>query len=607
MRRQLLAGAAAACALMAAGSATAQTYNRLVVFGDSLTDNGNLSRITGGASPASPPYTNGRFSNGPVFVELLGFNLNGFGTVTGSTDYAFGGARTDASAGVPFGMRNQLTRYQAAGGVFGAKDLVVVYGGANNIFQGIGPAAISPNPVAAITATTNAAAADIGVIINTVAGAGAGTLLVPNLPSLGATPQFNGFIAANAPAGPLAEAATSAFNSALRAQVNAASVANPSANFIFMDVNTFDAWVRANPAAFGFTNVTTPCLNLVTNVPCANPDQFLYFDTVHPTAAGHRGLAALTNDYIYYGTRGAGAVAMGETGLAHREAALEAALDRVNERPDGEGARFTLAIEGQGSTDDSRGMVPEIERDTAAVRVAVDGAVGPGFVVGLQGHATRSKVQAAATEFEGDSFGLDAYLGGGRGPLFINAVVGTSSDEYTNYRRLTGVGPIVHVADRVTGSSLGGKLQVGLRVPFGEAELSPRVGVSTIRTRIKDLNENGPAARHSVAGRDIDTNAAEGSVRLESPLGAGRFRGHIEGGYTELLGYDGDLAVRLVDNPARAIGINVEAPGRGALLKAGLEGELFGGVRLGVGYNGRFDDQHASHNARLTLSYRPGS
>lgn len=606
MRRQLLAGAAAACALLAAGSATAQTYNRLVVFGDSLTDNGNLFKVTQGTNPASPPYFNGRFSSGPVFVELLGFTLNGFGTVTGSTDYAFGGARTDLSASPP-GMRSQLGAYIAAGGAFGPSDLVVVYGGANNIFQGIGAAAVSPNPVAAIGATSTLAAADIGVIINTAATLGAGTLLVPNLPSLGATPQFNGFIPANAPAGPLAEAATGIFNNALRAQVNAASAANASTNFIYMDVNTFDAWVRANPAAFGFTNVTTPCLNLTTGVACSNPDQFLYFDTVHPTAAAHRGLAQLTEDYIYYGSRGAGAVAMAETGMAHRESALEAALDRLNERRGDTGARFTMAVDGAGSTDDSRGLVPEIERDTASLRVSVDAAVAEGFAVGLQAHASRSEASAAGLEFEGDSVGVDAYIGGGRGPLFINAVVGASGDEYSDYRRVTGVGPIMHFADRVTGSSFGGKLQAGARFPLGAAELSPRVAVSAIRTRIEDLNENGPAARHSVRGRDIETNAAEATLRLESPMGVGRFRGHVEGGYGEFVGYDGDLTVRLVDNPARAIGIDVDAPGRGTILKAGLEGELFAGVRLGVGYNGRFDDEHASHTARLTVSYRPGS
>ena len=42
---------------------------------------------------------------------------------------AFGGSRTDASAGVPFGMLNQLSRYTASGGRFSSTDLVSVLGG----------------------------------------------------------------------------------------------------------------------------------------------------------------------------------------------------------------------------------------------------------------------------------------------------------------------------------------------------------------------------------------------------------------------------------------------------------------------------------------------
>ena len=79
-----------------ASAASAQSYNRLVVFGDSLSDNGNLYAVLG--QPTSPPYYQGRFSNGPVFTELLGFNAANFnGSVTGSINYAFGGSRTDAS------------------------------------------------------------------------------------------------------------------------------------------------------------------------------------------------------------------------------------------------------------------------------------------------------------------------------------------------------------------------------------------------------------------------------------------------------------------------------------------------------------------------------
>lgn len=130
---RLLHGAAAAALMLAvvsaAGAAGAQSYSRLVVFGDSLSDNGNLYLATGGAAPASPPYFQGRFSSGPVFTERLGFNASNFmGPVTGSINYAFGGARTDSQAS-PLGMRLQLADYQARGGKFGANDLVSILGG----------------------------------------------------------------------------------------------------------------------------------------------------------------------------------------------------------------------------------------------------------------------------------------------------------------------------------------------------------------------------------------------------------------------------------------------------------------------------------------------
>ena len=105
MSRFLRNAAAAALVVAALGAcattASAQSYTRLVVFGDSLSDNGNLYAVTGGTQPLSPPYYQGRFSNGPVFTELLGFNAGRYtagAPVTGSVNYAFGGARTDSGA-----------------------------------------------------------------------------------------------------------------------------------------------------------------------------------------------------------------------------------------------------------------------------------------------------------------------------------------------------------------------------------------------------------------------------------------------------------------------------------------------------------------------------
>ena len=96
-------GAALFGAALMATPAQAQKYDKIVVFGDSLSDNGNLALF--GAAPP-PPYSDGRFSNGDVWVQQLGFGeLNSFGNVNGSTDFAFGGAETGTQT-LPPGLRD---------------------------------------------------------------------------------------------------------------------------------------------------------------------------------------------------------------------------------------------------------------------------------------------------------------------------------------------------------------------------------------------------------------------------------------------------------------------------------------------------------------------
>src|SRR5687768_2236033 len=85
--------AAIACLHAPAGAA----FDRLYVFGDSLSDAGNVQTVTTGLSPLVPPtpgpyYYNGRFSNGPNFAEVLSEGL-GLGavlpSVLGGDDYAY--------------------------------------------------------------------------------------------------------------------------------------------------------------------------------------------------------------------------------------------------------------------------------------------------------------------------------------------------------------------------------------------------------------------------------------------------------------------------------------------------------------------------------------
>src|SRR5690606_29125753 len=98
-------------------------------------------------------------------------------------------------------------------------------------FQGLPTAGAAANPLAAISPVSTGAAAEVNQIVNRVAQAGAGTVLVTNLPKLSITPQFRGTAAA-----PLADYAVTTFNSALTTGLAATAAARPNTNIIMMDI-----------------------------------------------------------------------------------------------------------------------------------------------------------------------------------------------------------------------------------------------------------------------------------------------------------------------------------------------------------------------------------
>jgi phospholipase/lecithinase/hemolysin len=106
MTRRFFSAAAfalAACcstALVGVSAGQAADFSAMYVFGDSLSDVGNVYLGSSGSEPASP-YVGGQFSNGPVWVQDLAARL-GLPALTpslaGGTDYAFGGATTGSTS-----------------------------------------------------------------------------------------------------------------------------------------------------------------------------------------------------------------------------------------------------------------------------------------------------------------------------------------------------------------------------------------------------------------------------------------------------------------------------------------------------------------------------
>ena len=441
------------------------------MFGDSLSDNGNLYLASGGAAPPAP-YVDGRFSSGPVFTELLGFDAAHFnGSTSGSINMAFGGSRTDATATVPPGMLTQYAMYAGAGGAFGANDLVSILGGANNIFQALPAAGASANPVAAMTPVSTGAAADVNALVGTVAGDGAGTILVTNLPKLSLTPQFRGTVGA-----PLADYAASTFNTALMTGLNATAAANPDANIIVMDLFKVGGIIASNPAQFGIGNVTEACFNGVTV--CADPDSYFYFDGVHPTATGHRLIAALATDYLYYGDAGAQSTLQGETTFRHREDALGSASGALSGREAWTaGVNLTASALVESTDFDARDPVTDASSDGWGARIALEAGPSETWRFGLAGTARVTDVESQSLNFEVESFGLDLYGGWRSGGTFVNAAVGVARDNIDDIRRLSALAPIVQTAE-TRAISTGARLQGGMWFDMGGIAVSPRAALT---------------------------------------------------------------------------------------------------------------------------------
>ena len=593
-RGTALAVLAAAATLAAATSASAQTYNRLVVFGDSLSDNGNLSAVTGGAAPG-PAYYQGRFSSGPVFVELLGFTLGrqtAGSPVTGNIDYAYGGSRTDAVATPGPGMRTQLQAYTAAGGKFGATDLVSILGGANNIFQALPTAGASANPTGSISPVALAAAADINFITNSVAAAGAGTVLVTNLPKLSLTPQFRGTAAA-----PLADFAVTTFNGALLTSLNATAAANPNSNIIVMDLFKIGDTIAGNPSAFGITNVTAACYNGVTV--CTDPGYF-YFDGVHPTALGHQIIAKLATDYLYYGDLGAQSAVLGETAFRHREDSLDEGSAALSGREEWhEGSAIVMSGTYDQTDSDARGVVGEAKSTGYGVRAAVENGWNNTWKVGLAGSYRNADIDGARFTTKVDTLAFDVYAGWRSGGSFVNVSAGAAHDDYDT-DRLTSVAPIVHTGS-TEGVSKGARIQGGMWWDMGGLAISPRVAATWVSSHVSGFYEEGPAAQYDYQSRTVEAFSAEAVLRAEGEVGGFGF--FAEGGYRDSLDDNSDaVGTGIQGNPAKVLYREIDEPFGGQILaSAGLHGD-WGPVKVEVGYRGRFGEEATSHMGAVTLT-----
>ena len=280
-----------------------QAYQTVVVFGDSLSDTGNVANLTqakytiAGRIPGpAGNYTDGRFTNGTdtvpparnyngVWIEQLASTFSTKPAIKdsldGGTNYAYGFAFTSSGTSqFTFGpgdalsvtinnMGQQVSTYLATSPVINSQTLFVVWGGANDLLNATTTAAI-----------TTAASQEVA-LIQTLINAGATNFIVPNLPPLGLIPRLNTTGASSV----AATQAAAAFNQVLAAGLAALPAANPGKTLHLypLDVYTLFNFIVGPPVGGGLANVTASSQGNIS----VNPDTYLFWDDLHPTTYGH--------------------------------------------------------------------------------------------------------------------------------------------------------------------------------------------------------------------------------------------------------------------------------------------------------------------------------
>jgi phospholipase/lecithinase/hemolysin len=263
--------------------AAAPAFSELVIFGDSLSDRRNLESLTLGLAP-NPPYSAGRFSNGPLWVERLSGLLD-LGTVTasrdGGNDFAYGGvASGDGTTNFALffnapNVGQQVLNWTATHNA-SASQLFTVLGGGNDFLAVLDSGG---------AATAQSVADNIATAVQRLYNDGARHVLVGNLPDFGRIPRYRGTADQSQ-----ATALTAAFASALEAELGLLETTNPGLTLYRLDLLTFFDSILGDPSAYGLTNVTDAAYDgdyFGSGTVVSDPSGYAFWDDIHPTTGAH--------------------------------------------------------------------------------------------------------------------------------------------------------------------------------------------------------------------------------------------------------------------------------------------------------------------------------
>ena len=287
-------------------------FSRIVFFGDSLSDPGNIYILESNQVSQAPyeviptyPYAfrgGFRFTNGKTWTQSFAgeLELGSSGKPALSkrgkfTNYAFGSARARSFGDRPSALEQYANYYLAdfPGGA-GPEALYVLQFGGNDIRDALDPAA---DPTSIITEAVTAEANLIAQLYIQ----GAREFLVGNVPDLSLSPairlaDLQGSSQGLFPPGFLigsTQQLVAAYNANLEGAL--AGLEQMFPDLVIKRLDLFGALneVYQNPGQFGIIETDAACLTfgVLDDAICAKPQRHIFWDGIHPTRRVHRILA----------------------------------------------------------------------------------------------------------------------------------------------------------------------------------------------------------------------------------------------------------------------------------------------------------------------------
>ncbi len=605
LRTRHLAGAIAT-ALLFSTAAAATDFSNVIVFGDSLSDGGNISLAS--APGIQPPL---RFTTNPGTTAAenvaagLGFTLAP--SAAGGTDYAWGGAGfVNNVAAVPT-IPQQLQMYLGAnGGKADAHALYQVWGGANDIFYLSGTLT---NPSAIAAGAVNAAQTELGVLGGLQA-AGAKYVVVYNLPDLGKTPSA-------AAGGPATQAGASQL-AVLYNGVLSSGLGQLSSNGLnVIPVNTYALLneVIANPSAYGFSNVTAPaCGAGSSSVQCGpqgsglpytyapgTNQTYLFADGVHPTAAAH----AMLGQYVLATIHAPEQISMlGEAPLS--STAVQGRVVRKQMLMDSTGGetRAFVNIDYGMQRFDASNSSPKTRSDNFNLTLGADARatdnISAGLALGIgRNNADFSGGRGGYTMQDISALGyLTYHVGGG----YIGGYADFGQSNFKDINRHIQVGAARRSeSGKTDGTHLGGGLTGGWWFDVSGLRTGPFATIEWQTVKVSGYNENGNDSSAMWFGRQ-QRDALIGSLgwRLQGDWNVGNT---VLSPFAELAwNHDDKAGPRTVSAGLNSMNGTFAMPGftpdrNWGSVDLGLSAKLTPSVTSWIGYNGRFSDNSQKYNS----------